>query len=1282
MQNIDKATDTYSPMLLSLWTKFVTINKAIVETNRAVFGDDGVAKFWITVDKLRAENIQKLGTVPGYKPVSERQLMVLAAKEVGDAYMPPILLDELNIVKTSEDATAFTLVAKESKTPRKKVSDATKEESPVPTPPEPTPVPAPKAGEEVPAKVETIPMEPLKKTPAGKQGKLIDAATSNSEENASVLLRQSNFIGVIFGGSERAARNWWRAMNSWMSNATQSASQTGKTIRSLQKNIRFLSRLFEDNRAQTGHLTAAGKEAFRTARQCKSDEARMITRIARQQLLVNKRLRDSGLAADKIRAVGILSYTKLSEGTNIVPADLVALGLSPELAKEVATETNVLLKVTRQTNQTVLELQADTGLGHVLAADGTPLDPMTYAPVQLNHESFGAMSPADRSAFVAALVKTRRARKLKTPILDVNTLIVLGWLDVASSKEARGTALFAGDRAYRPGDSTQSFSKETLKLLEVSEHPLTVGEKNLLAELANGADSQNYFVLTDDAGVITLYRMPKVLKDLSESDQLRYFEAVNGNKSMYTQRWQDYLKGRDLIEVEMNEMLDFKTKKGAYGEHNRKTGTNIDRPLMRVGQEEQTALAVPGLIPEEVLADPVILKHIRTNIAESYNYFLNGRVFELVFQKELDRLMGTRGVTMEDVFSHIAVKAREDVDALAKAENWSQGQTEARQSDITVGIQRLKDEYMYNADTLPMLPHQDQYAARISLALLKVKVAPGYFLGALPELIMETLKANPLSLPRVLIQNLRYLAGDLRFSKNAFLNNSELGDMIFGLENIKHDFSSRFLGEAGQGAFELDSKLKTKFINSNPSRGVADTGVRGLEVVSKVAESIGSLQAITNMTRSMAKTRLQRMLYKHIKKGRIQKLLTALEDPKLMKIMQDYMIAAETDAGAERKLWKQFSTIARQYGFGFNPQEALVFLKYGLNSPEKIRHLDYLIKAVDPKGDGRVNIHNMVDVYWNNRSNPVAGIKPEVLEQVISSYGHALDDLVVKHSSPEPTGLGRVTSIDAKTPLGKLWYALSSYMRGFQDSVILDYGSRSTLHYLAANIVLYGTIDTLIGLFREWVAGREGEDILEEFADNPAAFAVRVAKSSPILGTSQAALEQVLSGLSYMSGGTWRSYGSPMESIGIGAAASAGKDIVRGVGGILEGATGDQTDYMKVAKGVGDITSVNSLLNRSPVAVAARSLEASGALDQKGALQSYLDVIQRDPYPYAKLKRSQKSTPTLPTMPKVQPRNYMLEEQAIEKARLKKAGTPYSGDMSNGVSGVSGPLGDLLGNAQ
>ena len=82
-------------------------------------------------------------------------------------------------------------------------------------------------------------------------------------------------------------------------------------------------------------------------------------------------------------------------------------------------------------------------------------------------------------------------------------------------------------------------------------------------------------------------------------------------------------------------------------------------------------------------------------------------------------------------------------------------------------------------------------------------------------------------------------------------------------------------------------------------------------------------------------------------------------------------------------------------------------------------------------------------------------------------------------------------------------------------------------------------MDTLIGLFREWIAGREGEDIVEEFSENPSAFAVRVAKSAPILGTSQAALEAVLSGFSYMAGGTWRSYGTPMESIGIGAAASA-----------------------------------------------------------------------------------------------------------------------------------------------
>ncbi len=1286
MKNIDQSVDTYSPTLLALWTKFVTINKAIVEANRAVFGDEGISKFWIAVDKLRAENVQKLATVPGFKSLSERQLMVLAAKEVGDAYMPPILLDELNIVKSSEDATAFTLVAKESKTPRKKVSDATKAESPVPTPPEPTPAPAPKAGDEVgvPEKLD-LPIEPIKETPRGDMGRMIDAGVSNSAEGASVLLRQGSLIGAIFGGSERSSRNWWRAMMSWMANSSQAASQTGKTIRNLQKDIRFLSRWFEDNRAQSGHLVGAGKEAFRTARQCKSDEARMITRIARQQLLLNKKLKDSGLALDKVRAVGVLSYTKLSEGTIIAPADLVALGLSPDLAKSIAVEANSLLQITRQTNQTILGLQNETGLFNSNAADGTPFDPMKYAPVQLNHESFSAMSPTDRALFVAGLVKARRTRKLKSPILDINTLIVLGWLDVAPSKEARGTALFAGKRDFRPGESTQSFSPETLAGLKISEHPITVGEKGVLATLANGSDSQNYFVLTNDkSGVITLYRMPKVISELADADRVRYIEAINGNKSLYTQRWQDYLKGRELIEVEMNEMLDYKTKKGAYSEYQRNTGTNIDRPLMVVDQAAETALAVPGLIPEEVLSDPVILKHIRTNLAESYNYFMNGRVFELIFQRELDRLMGTRNVRITDVFPHIASKSRQNLETIAKAENWTPGQLAARLQDVTEGIQRLKDEYASNADTLPMLPYQDQAAARSLLALMKVKVATGYFLGALPELMMETLKSNPLHLPGNLISALRFVVGDFRVSKNSLMNNSELGDMIFGLENIKYEFSSRFLGEANQGAFELDStigsKIKSKFINPRPATGMIDRGVRVLESGARVAETIGSLQAITNITRSMAKVRLQRMIYGHIKKGRIQKLLVALEDPAMMKLMQDYMAAAETSAGAENQLRKQFYTLARKTGFGFNPKEALVFMKYGLNSVEKIKHLEYLIKKVDKKGEGRVNLHNMVDVYWHATTHPVDGIKPEVLEQAISSYGLALEDLVVKTSSPEPIGLGRVTTIDSKTPLGKLWYALSSYIRGFQDNVIMDYGSRDTLRYLAANIVLYGTLDATIGLLREWIAGRDGEDILEEFSDNPHAFAVRVAKSAPIMGMWSGALEAGLSGLSYMSGGTWKYYGSPMQSIGMGAATGAVESIGRGVSEVVEGVTGDEeVDYMKVAKGVGDITSVNSLLNRSPIAVAARSLEVSGALEEKGTLQTYMNMIHKNPHPYAKSQgRKQSSSQSLPPIPKVAPRNFELEAQALKKARAAQAGVRYE-DMSKGVSGS---LGDLLDDAQ
>jgi hypothetical protein len=116
-----------------------------------------------------------------------------------------------------------------------------------------------------------------------------------------------------------------------------------------------------------------------------------------------------------------------------------------------------------------------------------------------------------------------------------------------------------------------------------------------------------------------------------------------------------------------------------------------------------------------------------------------------------------------------------------------------------------------------------------------------------------------------------------------------------------------------------------------------------------------------------------------------------------------------------------------------------------------------------------------------------------------------------------------------------------------------------------------------------------------------------------------------------------------------------------------------------MTKAIGDITFANSLVNRSPVAVPVRFLEDMGALDQKGAVQKYLDLIQREPYPYAKSQRKAvaKGAQTLPITPT--PRNIPLERAMFEEARKKQI-RPQPLDVSTSAEGVSGILGDLLEN--
>ncbi len=1278
MKELDKDSGVpYTPMFMRAWTKFVVINKEIMEANLKLVGKDGVAKFWDKVDQLRAIEQVKKVTVPGYTPRTDKAIFAEAAAEVSPKFIPFVTPRSLklkavdgDIVFTSKDKMIRSIVA-ENKT-----------ESPVPTPP----TPAAAVSEEVPM---SIKMPDTDDAELKEMDSILQEAIDTAENNASMPLRQSSLIGVIFGGSNRDSASFWERLMNWMVNTSQTASATGLTIRSMQHSIRFVSRLFDDTRAQTGHLAAAGKTAFKTAMQLKSDEKATINRIAKYQLRINKYLENLPTERNKLM---LTIYRKLANGENIVEADIRAAGITDTgLITTLTKNSNELLKVVRQVNETILGLEAETGMVRSVDSMGNTIEAERFAPVQLNHEYISRLSPEQRKILVAKLIEARTQRKLESKILDINTLIAMGWLDVAPSADSRGTNIFAGDRKFRSGLGINTISQETKNKLRTGiTYPIGADPNNILVDLANKGMPQEFFVLREN-NVLNVYRMPKVIDDLGESDLIRYREAITGNTAMYHPRWKEYLKNKNLVEVEMEETLDFKTKSGKYSEFNSKTSSNIDRPLLRLGSDESIALAVPGLTPEEVLRFPEITAAMRTNLAESYFYFLNGRMFELLFQKELDRLLGRTGITPINLFDWLYKFNEENLNKLAKAENWTPNQLIARKQELALGVDRLREEYAINADTLPTIPNKQLYTARAGLAIMKMKVAPGYILSTMTEVLQEFLKSNPIELPANIINGIRHIFGDLRLSKSKLLE-QDIGDLAFVADSVlRAETGDRLLGEVSHGAFELDNKLKTKFINSNTPMNRIDRTTMMLETGARVAESIGSLNAVTNWVRGMALTRWQRRVWDHISKNRIQKLLDVMETPNMRQLMDQLLIASQSDAIAERKLWKQFAAEARKAGFGFEPQEAMIFFRYGLNSKEKIRHLKYLIENSNSDRSGRVNINSMVDTYWREKRNPTNGIDPRILGDVLSAYRFMLDDLVIKTSSPEPTGLGRITRIDAKTSFGKLWYALTSWIRGYQDSVVLNYATQNTMQYLAKTIILFGTLDTITGLFREWVAGRETEDMVEEFTNSPSSFAIRVMKAAPIMGSANAVVEGLLSGLSYLSGGSWRYYGSPMSSIGVNAAGSATKDIF---GGLTEIATQtsnafsgtEEVEGPKVAKAIGDITMFNSLFNRSPVAVPARFIEDMEALDQKGAVQKYMNLIQREPYPYAKAQRKGPAGAPKGVTIAPEPRNLAKEQAQFAEARKKQeqltAGIRPVSMSINDQKGVSGALGDILGRAE
>lgn len=1278
MKGID--TDRTSPLsgtFKLMWSKFVYINTEIFSANRTLVGDEGIAQFWTLVDKYRAEEKIKQATIPGYVHKSDNQIFKLAASEVNPEFIAPVLPNELNI-KIVDNEPVF--ITKNNRI--KRIVEQNKTEPPVPAPVPTKPLdPAAAKQEELPTKLETTQAREAEDMD-GLDAK-IQAALNADDQEASLPLRQTNLIGAMFGGSNRDSRNFWRKLLSWNANAVQTASGTGRTIRSMQSIVRFFARMMDDRRGQTGHMAAAGKEIPKTALQCKTEEQFAMGRISERwtQLTSVMERYDEPTRKNLYHAI----MKKIYSGQVMTDADVKALGIKDGVRTPQITKlSNEAIRVAREVNNQYLELGIETGLIRALDPSGAPLAAETFLPIQFDAEYLSRLSAAEMENVVAEMVKVRTNTKLNSKFLDINTMIVMGWLDVAPTPNGRRATLFAGERDFLPGSTTNALSPETLKNLELETHNKIPGRssKGLLEELASSGKPQEYFVI-EYTDKFVVYRLPKEVADLAPIDLQKYKEAIVGNQTHYTNKWRQALNGRNLIEEEMREELDFKTKRGKYGSFNAETSTNIDRPLITVGGNKETALAVPGLRPEEVFSSPALLNITRSNLADAYFYLLNGRMFQLLFQRELDKKFG-RGINMIHLLSFAYRKGLQNIKELAKAEKWTPAMENQAETELKLGLSRIREEYAINADTLPYLHNPELYGHRLSMAMVKGITAWGYGLAQMltenPMVLAKMLVTNPIAIPKEIITGLRMFIGDYRLSKSALMRSS-IADMAFNMDNFRFEFGNRFLGETARGAFSTDSTVRSRFIDSRPSIGTRDKLVKGVEMFGRLAESVGSLQAATSWGRSMARTIVERQIWKHLKNGKLLKLMEVLNRPENKDLMAQLLEASYLDEPSERKLVKEFAKKVRESGFGFSHFEAMTYLKYRINTPDKVRHLQWLLENSGTDSEGRVNMFRMADTVYQAKKNPPSNIDPAILEDVLSNYQFILNNETIKISSPEPRGLARITDTQLTSTTGRLWYAMTSWLRGYHDEVILDYATKGAIRYVVGSLVMLGLFDTFSGLMREWLAGRDGEDILAELEENPTALAIRAAKSVPLLGPANGVIEAALSTLSTAQGGTWRYYGNPMGSMGINSMVAAGGKFVRGINTMAGQVVGDEDfEAATFAAALGDVVPLNPIITRSPVAIPVRTVESLVDADRQSAMQKYIDTLQKEQYPYLSRKRQARPSVGRPSLIPYTPPQPMplVEAKKLEEATKAREEQFANLPKVKPTEGVSSVLADLL----
>jgi hypothetical protein len=1117
----------------------------------------------------------------------------------------------------------------------------------------------------------------------------IDTIASKVNNSSNMLLRQNNFISLIFGGSERSNRNRWRLFMSKAVNFIQMGSNMGSTLRSMHLTVRFLSMFMDDSRAMTGQLVSPEGIPIKSAAKAKQDAVMFTANLTRIHHTLSAEAIALKMTPEEKKLLQKIQIQAWKNKTSPTSSELTAAFGEKDFSKLESILKNYRLELIHL-NTEVLKLEEKTQWRTVVDKNGDLVEAEDYLPIQVHVEKLmSILSDNQRyKTLMASIVNTRKESKLADDMLDVNTLITMGILNI----EKQNT-FYTKNRKFALTSGSMLDSDSLSKLYEYS----VASNANLDFSKQLGIKGKDWFLI-EKGNEAKIYRIPKTIEDLSEADLVKYRDTVKGEQQHVTSQWKQEFNGKSLIEVEMKELLDFKTKQGKY--HYSKTTMVDNRPVLDRNHHDDYFSTVRNFSVEELLSDSELFNIARTDLHSAYQNFAKYRMFDLIFQESIDQLAGSTGLRPKDFFRLLEAKVHkhiEDFDSIKAVDK------KANHDDVASGFSRLIWQYAQYNGSIPRLGAESRIIANVSRAtrnLVSTSSGLGWGLSQAPETVMEILKNIPstkgLSVP---VGMFKYLNNLLKFwDRGDSATRLEVGDLITSLEEYSKDHSTHFNEGTGDVDFDSDTSKPYRAIwnSGRNSTGLTGNTADFLEKTGQTVVLAGGVTDGTNLARYYGKARHVRDLTAMMRDGKLKEFLRLRALPENRAAMQALLEGSFKSAAEERKLWKMHKSLARQAG-GLDSLLALKAIKVGLDSPAKLEAMMYGMNAANAL-DGVLDFRDLHMVYRDLKNMKDPPIDPELYRAAASDFQYGIEGLVRKRTVTHGFGLNQTLSAFHSSEVGKLLGSLTSYMRSWFDDVMLNAPERGAVGLMFGGIISVAVLETVISLLREWMSGREMEDIMAELENDPSEFVLRIATRMPVMGSLSPVFEGSLREIKYMTGGAQRgsdqliksltSLGGGSPNVGINSVASLLNTVKDASGDIIDGSM--EGDSKLVAKGLLKVP--GHFINKSPQMLPVRILEEQMDLDDKHTAQFIIDGLQKKPYRYLSQQRGgsggfRGGSKAAPQSPVAAP---VTTQTMPQSAALKAAQRPEMGRQvkqyvppvtpSKPNSGVSERLGKLLDN--